>query len=188
MESRLEKSWARVAQSVVSDYGLDNRAIGVTSPAEARVFFLPLLCPDLLWGPSSLLSSGYRGVISPGLKRGRGVTLTTHPDLVTRTRVSRSYNSFPPPSAPMACRGTALDFRLEESVNKYIRIYFLRIDNHLNFTLHIEKFIHKWSKACYAVHISNTDTLKSIGFAYFYSIIKYWIISWVTLLTAELLE
>jgi hypothetical protein len=35
-------------------------------------------------------------VLSPGLKRGRGVTLTTHPYLVPRSRMSRSYTSCPP--------------------------------------------------------------------------------------------
>jgi hypothetical protein len=33
------------------------------------------------------------GVLSPGVKRGRGVTLTTHPHLVSRSRMSRSYTS-----------------------------------------------------------------------------------------------
>jgi hypothetical protein len=35
-------------------------------------------------------------VLSPGLKRGWGVTLTTHPHLVTRWRLNRSYTSSPP--------------------------------------------------------------------------------------------
>jgi len=43
----------------------------------------------------------------PGAKRGRGVTLTTHPHLVPRSRMSRSYTPLPP-SATMACSGTAL--------------------------------------------------------------------------------
>jgi hypothetical protein len=38
-----------------------------------------------------LLSNGY-----PGVKDGRGVTLTTHPHLVPRSRMSRSYTSSPP--------------------------------------------------------------------------------------------
>jgi hypothetical protein len=41
------------------------------------------------------------------LKRGQGVTLTTHPQLVPRPRISRSYTSSPP-SAFIACSGTAL--------------------------------------------------------------------------------
>jgi hypothetical protein len=36
------------------------------------------------------------GVLSPELKRGRGVTPTTHPHLMPRSRMSRSYTSFPP--------------------------------------------------------------------------------------------
>jgi hypothetical protein len=47
------------------------------------------------------------GVLSPGLKRGRGVTLTIHPLLVPRSRMSGSYNSSPP-SAFISCSGTAL--------------------------------------------------------------------------------
>jgi hypothetical protein len=35
-------------------------------------------------------------VQSLGLKRGRGVTLTTHPHLMPRLRMSRSYTSSPP--------------------------------------------------------------------------------------------
>jgi hypothetical protein len=34
--------------SIVSDYGLDDRAIGVRSPAGAKDFFLYPLCPDRL--------------------------------------------------------------------------------------------------------------------------------------------
>jgi hypothetical protein len=44
---------------------------------------------------------------APGLKRGRGMTLTTHPHLVPRSRTNRSYTSSPP-SAFMACSGTSL--------------------------------------------------------------------------------
>jgi hypothetical protein len=54
--------------------------------------------PPLQWVP---------GVLSPGVKRGRGVMLTTHPHLLPRSWISRSYNPLPP-SASMACSGTAL--------------------------------------------------------------------------------
>jgi hypothetical protein len=47
--------------SIVSGYRLDDRAIGVRSPAGQRIFFLYPLCPDLLWDPPSLLYNGYRG-------------------------------------------------------------------------------------------------------------------------------
>jgi len=54
--------------------------------------------PPVQWVP---------GVLSPGVKRGRRVTLTTHPHLVPRSRISRSYTPLPP-STSMACSGTAL--------------------------------------------------------------------------------
>jgi hypothetical protein len=54
--------------------------------------------PHVRWVP---------GILSPWVKRGRGVTLTTHPHLVPRSRMCRSYTSSPP-SASMACSGTAL--------------------------------------------------------------------------------
>jgi hypothetical protein len=57
--------------SIVSDYGLDDRAIEVRSPAEAKGFFLYPLCPDRLWGPPSLLYNGYRGSY-PGGKIAAG--------------------------------------------------------------------------------------------------------------------
>jgi hypothetical protein len=75
--------------SIVSGYGLD-RAMEVRSPAEAGEFFLWPLRPTqspVQWVP---------GILSPGVKRGRAVTLTTHPHLVTRSRMSRSYTSYSP--------------------------------------------------------------------------------------------
>jgi hypothetical protein len=36
----------------------------------------------------------------PGAKRGRSVTLSTHPHLVQRSRMSRSYSSSPPQAPP----------------------------------------------------------------------------------------
>jgi hypothetical protein len=51
--------------SIVSDYGLDDRTIGVRSPAGAKDFS-SILCPDRLWGPPSLLYNGYRGSFPRG--------------------------------------------------------------------------------------------------------------------------
>jgi hypothetical protein len=68
--------WSRVSSgSIVSDYGLDDRAIGVRSPAGAKDFSCPTQ-PPVQWVP---------GIISPGVKRGRGVMLATHPHLVPRS-------------------------------------------------------------------------------------------------------
>jgi hypothetical protein len=44
---------------------------GVRSAAEAKSFSSSL-CPDQLWGPSSLLSNGYRGGPLPGGKARTG--------------------------------------------------------------------------------------------------------------------
>jgi hypothetical protein len=52
--------------SIVSGYGLDDRAIEVRFPAEAKGFFLSHLCPDRLWGPPGLLYDGYRGSFPQG--------------------------------------------------------------------------------------------------------------------------
>jgi hypothetical protein len=46
-------------------------------------------------GPTHPPDQWVPGILSPGLKRGRGVTLTTHPHLVPGTRM-RSYTSSPP--------------------------------------------------------------------------------------------
>jgi hypothetical protein len=46
-------------------------------------------------GPTQPPVQRVPGVLSLGLKRGRGVTLTTHPDLVPRSRMSTSYTSLP---------------------------------------------------------------------------------------------
>jgi hypothetical protein len=65
--------------SILSGYGLDDRAIGFDPRQGQRIFF-PLACvsrpalvpaqPPVQWGT---------GGPFPGAKRGRGVTLTTHP-------------------------------------------------------------------------------------------------------------
>jgi hypothetical protein len=87
--------------NIVSDYGLDDRAIEVRSPAEAKGFSCSL---------SVQTSSGTHpgsctmapGVLTPGVNRGRGVTLTTHPHLLPRSRMNRSYISS---SLPKRLRG-----------------------------------------------------------------------------------
>jgi hypothetical protein len=62
----------------VSDYGLDDRAIGVRSAAGTEDFS-SILCVQTGSGahPSSCTMS--TGGPFPGAKRGLGVTLTTHP-------------------------------------------------------------------------------------------------------------
>ena len=58
----------------------------------------------------------------------------------------------------------------------------LRTNNHINWKNHIEQMIPKLREACNAirsmVHISNINTLKSIYYACFHSIIKPGIMFW----------
>jgi hypothetical protein len=95
----------------VSDYGLDDRAIEVRSPAEVKIFF-PLASvskpalrptqPPVQWVP---------GVLSPAVKARPGRDADLSPHLVPRSRTSRSYTPLPQ-SASMACSGTALPFSI----------------------------------------------------------------------------
>lgn len=66
---------------VESDYGLDDS--GSIPGRDKRVFLYPL-GPDRLWGVPNFYPMG-TGVFLPGVKRGRGVTLTAHPRLLPRS-------------------------------------------------------------------------------------------------------
>jgi hypothetical protein len=81
--------------SIVSRYGLDHRAIDVRSPAEAKAFFPVTSASRPTLGSTQPPVQWLTEVLSPGLKRGRGVTHTTHPHLVLRYRM-RSYITSPP--------------------------------------------------------------------------------------------
>jgi hypothetical protein len=59
-----------------------------------RIFSLASVSRPAL-GPTQPPVQRIPGVLSPGLKRGLGVKLTTHPYLVPRSRMSRSYTSSP---------------------------------------------------------------------------------------------
>jgi hypothetical protein len=73
--------------SIVSDYGLDDRAIGVRSPAGVKDFSSS---PCFQTGSGAHPASCTMGT---GVKSGRGVMLTTHARLLPRSRISRSYTS-----------------------------------------------------------------------------------------------
>jgi hypothetical protein len=108
----------------VSDYGLDDRAIGIRSPAAAKDFSSSLCAQTGSEAHPASCSMDTRGPF-PGAKRGPGVTLTTHPHLAPRSGMSRSYNSSPP-SASVAWSGTAL---LKGDVLEYMRVFLLQILN-----------------------------------------------------------
>jgi hypothetical protein len=61
-----------------------------------RIFLLALASRPAL-GPTQPPIQQVPGILSPGVKRGRGVLLTTNPHIVPRSRISISYTSSPPP-------------------------------------------------------------------------------------------
>jgi hypothetical protein len=71
-----------------------------------RIFPLASVSRPAL-GPTQPPVQWVPGVLSPGVKCCRGVTLTTHSHLVPKSWMSRSYTSSLP-SASMTCSGTAL--------------------------------------------------------------------------------
>jgi len=65
---------------ITTGYGLDGPGI------ESQWGEISHTCSDRPWGPRSLLYNGYR--VFPGIKSGRGVTLTPHPILLPWSRKS----------------------------------------------------------------------------------------------------
>jgi hypothetical protein len=69
---------------------------------------------------------------------------------------------------------------IEETVNT--EFLGLQIDNRLNWKNHVDQLVPKLSGACYAVrsvsHISSIETLRSLHFSHFHSVMKYGIIFW----------
>jgi hypothetical protein len=84
--------------SIASDHRLDNQ--GLIPLTEAKDFFplASLSSPTL--GPTQPPVQWVLGVLSPRVKCGQGMVLTTHPILVLRLRKCASYTSFPPKCHP----------------------------------------------------------------------------------------
>jgi hypothetical protein len=72
------------AVGTVTGYWLNERRIGVLVSVVSRIFTSPRR-PDRLWGPSNLLSNWYQ-TFFPWRYSGRGVKLTTHFQLLPRSR------------------------------------------------------------------------------------------------------
>jgi hypothetical protein len=75
-------------------------------PGTDRIFPVASVSRPAL-GPTQSPVQWVPGVLCPGLKRVRGVTLTTRPYLLQRSRMNRSYTSSPPRTF-IACGGTSL--------------------------------------------------------------------------------
>jgi hypothetical protein len=90
--------------STVSDW-----TIGVRSRQRQRIFPLASMSRPAL-GPTQPPVQWVPAVLSPGLKVGQGVTLTTDPHLAPRSRMSRIYNFLLPRplSSCMASSGADL--------------------------------------------------------------------------------
>jgi hypothetical protein len=63
-------------------------------PGRCYDFYSSPLRPDRLWGPSSLLSIGYRGVLSSGIKRP-GREADNSPPPSDKSKNAWSYTSIP---------------------------------------------------------------------------------------------
>jgi hypothetical protein len=74
---------------------LQTGRLGFDPRQRQRIFPLASASRPAL-GPTQSPVQWVPGVFSPGVKRGRGVMLTTHPHLVLRLRMSRSYTSSHP--------------------------------------------------------------------------------------------
>jgi hypothetical protein len=99
--TQLESRVAQSVQCLTTDW-----TSGVRSPTGAEDFSSSL-CVQPGSGAHPVSSTVRTGGSFPrGLKRGRGVMLTTHPLLVPRLRKSRSYTSCHPNAPPWRVEGT----------------------------------------------------------------------------------
>jgi hypothetical protein len=92
--------------SIVSGYGLDDRAIEVRSPAKQKDFSSSL-CVQTGSGAHPASCTMGTGDPFPVAKRRPGRDADHSPHLMPRSRMSRSYISSPP-SASVECSGTVL--------------------------------------------------------------------------------
>jgi hypothetical protein len=77
----------------MNGYGLDDRGVGLRVPEGSRIFSSPSR-PDRLWDPPNLLSNGYRGALSPGVKR-RGCKADYSPPASAEFKKMWIYTSTP---------------------------------------------------------------------------------------------
>jgi hypothetical protein len=79
--------------SIVSGYGLDDRGL---IPGRGKGFFSVTSESKPAIGAQPVSCSMFTGVLSPGLNRDRGVTVTTHPHLVPKSWINRNLQHLSP--------------------------------------------------------------------------------------------
>jgi hypothetical protein len=92
--------------STVSDYGMDDRSIGVRSPAEAKVLSSSL-CVQTGSGAHPASCPMGTGGPFPGANARPGREADHSPHLAPRLSMSRSYTSSPSLQPSYLCCGTA---------------------------------------------------------------------------------
>jgi hypothetical protein len=84
--------WKHTPSNEFFMYGNTNNNRGSIPGRDKRMFPLASVSRSAL-GPTQPPVQWILGVLSSGLKRSRAMTLTTHPNLVPRSRMCRSYTS-----------------------------------------------------------------------------------------------
>jgi hypothetical protein len=79
---------------IATCYGIHDRGIGIQFPVRSITVSSPRR-PHRLWIPPSLLCNGYWGLYPRG-KSGRGVKLTAHLQIVSRSRERGFIHPLPP--------------------------------------------------------------------------------------------
>jgi hypothetical protein len=70
---------------------MDGQGVGFRVPVGSRTSLFPRR-PDRFWGPPNILSNGYRELFPREWYSGRGVKLTTHLQVVSRSRIRGSIH------------------------------------------------------------------------------------------------
>jgi hypothetical protein len=91
---------------LVNPLSSNSSPIEVRSLAEVKEFSSSF-CVQTGSGATHTPVQSVPGVLSTRLKHGRGVKLTTHPHLVPKSKMNRSYTLYLP-SSSVECSGTAL--------------------------------------------------------------------------------
>jgi hypothetical protein len=132
-----------------------------------------------LWGPPSLLSNGYRGSFSRGIKRGQGVTLTTHLHLVPRSCMSRSYTSSPHHMLPQRVVGLLHCFLLSlnalicRKAFRYHKLIIIRLCSVCMCIILLTKIFHAMKIIRYNIKQLHTVCMYTMAFINCVSFILY---------------